>query len=74
MWTQFRKKMKKMQLTEAMPRQKFSAKLCHDRRTAKQRATAGLDDDAAALGADASGGRCVGALQVGAVAWQRANA
>jgi hypothetical protein len=59
MWTQFRKKTKKTQLTEAMPRQKFSAKLCRGRRTTKQRATAGLDADAAALGADASGGRSV---------------
>jgi hypothetical protein len=74
MWTQFWKKMRKTTLTEAVPRQKFSAKLCRGRKTAKQRATAGLDANAAVLGADASGGHCVGAPQVGAVAWRRANA
>jgi hypothetical protein len=74
MCTQFWKKMRKTTLTKAVRRQKFSAKLCRGKKIAKQRATAGLDADVAALGADASGGRCVGAPQFGAVAWRRANA
>jgi hypothetical protein len=74
MWTQFWTKTRKTTLTEAVPRQNFSAKLCRGRKIAKQGVVAGLGADAAALGADASGGCCVGAPQIGAVAWLRANA
>jgi hypothetical protein len=52
MWTQFWKKTRKTTLTELVPWQKFSSKLCRGRKTVKQGAAVGL-------GAAASGGRCV---------------